>query len=185
MNKILVSLSVLCMACFSVSAQQKNSNMEKTNILVAYFSATGTTAKVAHRIEEISKGDIYEITPEQSYTKADLDWHNQKSRSSLEMNDAKSRPALKGQKENMQDYDTVFIGYPIWWDQAPRIINTFIESHHLEGKKLIPFATSGSSEIGNSVNTLKKTYPDLEWESGRLMNNVSPKALQSWVDSFK
>lgn len=101
------------------------------------------------------------------------------------MNDAKSRPALKGQKENMQDYDTVFIGYPIWWDQAPRIINTFIESHHLEGKKLIPFATSGSSEIGNSVNTLKKTYPDLEWESGRLMNNVSPKALQSWVDSFK
>ena len=185
MNKILVSLSVLCMACFSVSAQQKNSNMEKTNILVAYFSATGTTAKVAHRIAEISKGDIYEITPEQSYTLADLDWHNQKSRSSLEMNDAKSRPALKGQKENMQDYDTVFIGYPIWWDQAPRIINTFIESHHLEGKKLIPFATSGSSEIGNSVNTLKKTYPDLEWESGRLMNNVSSKALQSWVDSFK
>lgn len=101
MNKILVSLSVLCMACFSVSAQQKNSNMEKTNILVAYFSATGTTTKVAHRIAEISKGDIYEITPKQSYTKADLDWHNQKSRSSLEMNDAKSRPALKGQKENM------------------------------------------------------------------------------------
>ncbi len=171
------------MACFSVFAQ-KTDNMKATNVLVTYFSATGTTAKAAHRIAEASKGDIYEIVPEHLYTSADLDWNNQQSRSSLEMNDASSRPALKGQKENIQDYEVIFIGYPIWWNLAPRIINTFVESHNLKGKRLIPFATSGSSEIDNSVNTLKKTYPDLGWEEGRLLNNITPEALQSWVDGI-
>ena len=105
---------------------------------------------------------LYAITPAQSYTPADLDWNNSQSRSSVEMNDPKSRPALKGKKENIADYDVIFIGYPIWWNLAPRIINTFIESHDLKGKTVIPFATSGSSAITGSAAALKKSLVELE-----------------------
>lgn len=185
MNRFLLLLTAVCTACFSACAQDKKENMETAKVLVAYFSATGTTAKVAHEIASVSKGDIYEIVPEKPYTDADLNWNDKKSRSSVEMNDSKVRPELKGLKENMQDYDIVFIGYPIWWNLAPRIINTFIEKHDLKGKVLVPFATSGGSGINNSVNVLKKTYPDLKWEKGRLLNSANRKMLQGWIDDLK
>lgn len=129
------------------------------------------------------RGELFAIEPKSPYTRADLDWHDEQSRSSIEMNNVKSRPALKGLKANMADYDVVFLGYPIWWNCAPRIINTFIESHNLKGKTIIPFATSGSSSISNSVTELKKAYPNLDWQTGKLLNRVNNNDLQSWIKS--
>ena len=116
--------------------------------LVAYFSASGVTAKVAETLAEAIGADIYEIEPAVPYSKADLDWTNQKSRSSVEMSDPTSRPAIAGKRDNLDDYDTVFVGFPIWWYVAPTIINTFLESYDLTGKTIIPFATSGGSGMG-------------------------------------
>lgn len=152
--------------------------------LVAYFSATGTTVETAKKVAQITGGELYAITPVNAYTSADLDWHDKKSRSSVEMNDPKSRPAIKDKKGNMADYEVVFIGYPIWWDLAPRVVDTFIESHNLKGKIVIPFATSGGSGIAGSVAALKKTYPDLNWKEGKLLNRVNEKAIREWLDKI-
>ena len=162
---------------FNVMAQLQN---PKT--LVAYFSATGTTARAAEKLAKITGGELYAITPAQLYTPADLDWNDSQSRSSVEMNDLKSRPTIKSKKENIADYDVIFIGYPIWWNLAPRIINTFIEGHDLEGKTVIPFATSGSSAITGSAAALKKTYPSLNWKEGRLLNRADEKSIRAWLD---
>lgn len=155
-------------------------NNEK-RVLVACFSATGTTARAAAKLADITGGELYTITPAKPYTGADLDWHDKQSRSSVEMNDPKSRPALAGKKLDAADYDVIFIGYPIWWDQAPRIINTFIESHKLKGKTIIPFATSGGSGIDNSVRKLKSGYPELNWSEGKLLNKADEAAIRQWT----
>ena len=156
--------------------------VQNPTTLVAYFSATGTTARAAEKLAKITGGELYAITPAQPYTPADLDWNDSQSRSSVEMNDLKSRPTIKSKKENITDYDVIFIGYPIWWNLAPRIINTFIESHDLKGKTVIPFATSGSSTITGSVAALKKTYPSLNWKEGRLLNRADEKSIRAWLD---
>ena len=168
---------------FAACAQNKgDSNMQnESKPLVVYFSATGTTAKAARTIAEITGGTLYEIVPQQVYTADDLDWNDRQSRSSVEMNNPQARPALKDTKLDVAAYDVIFIGYPIWWDQAPRIINTFIESHDLKGKTLVPFATSGGSGISNSVKELRKAYPDLEWQNGKLLNESNSNAIQNWV----
>ncbi|WP_229067503.1 MULTISPECIES: flavodoxin [Bacteroides] len=158
-------------------------NNEK-RILVAYFSATGTTARAAEKLANVTGGELYAITPAKSYTSADLDWNDKQSRSSVEMNDPKSRPAIKGKKENMADYDVVFIGYPIWWDLAPHIIDTFIESHDLKGKTVIPFATSGGSTLASSAAALKKTYPALNWKEGCLLNCTDEKTFRVWIEKL-
>ena len=139
--------------------------------LVVYFSATGTTKAAAEQIAKEQKADIWEIVPAEKYTAADLDWRNKQSRSSIEMADPEARPAIK-QCTNIQPYDVIYVGYPIWWGVCPRIINSWIDNNlpQLEGKKLIPFATSGSSTIEQSVEYLRKTYPSLKWENGKLMN---------------
>ena len=124
--------------------------------LVAYFSATGTTTKVAELLADAVGADIFEIQPEIPYTTADLDWHNKNSRSSIEMKDDSSRPAIASKRDNMHEYDTIFVGFPIWWYVAPTIINTFLESYDMTGKTIIPFATSGGSGIGD---TNKKLTP--------------------------
>ncbi len=168
----------------ATDAQQKQDmNKGKSNhkILVTYFSATGTTARAAEKLADVTDGELYAIVPAQPYTNADLDWNDKQSRSSIEMNDPKSRPAIKGRKENITDYDVIFIGYPIWWDLAPRVINTFIETHGLKGKTVIPFATSGGSGIANSVTALKKEYPELDWKQGRLLNRFDEKAVREWI----
>ena len=151
-------------------------------VLVAYFSAMGTTRTVAQEIAIADGGKLYEIVPAQRYTSADLNWHNQQSRSSLEMNASDSRPAIAGKTVNLDDYDVVFIGYPIWWNLAPRVVNTFIESHTLNGKRVIPFATSRGSTIKNSVSSLKKTYPQVNWTESKLLNGVSTQDIYSWVE---
>lgn len=159
-------------------------SQEKGNVLIAYFSATGTTASAAEKLASATGGTLFRITPAQPYTSADLNWNNKQSRSSVEMADPKARPALKGKVDNLAAYDVVFLGYPIWWGVAPRIINTFIESHDLKGKKLVPFATSGGSSISESVSALRETYSDLDWKDGKLLNGASQKTVADWVNSL-
>lgn len=159
-----------------VNAQKKGG---KT--LVAYFSATGTTEKAAKLVAEAIDGTLYEIQPAKKYTAADLDWHNKSSRSSVEMADSKSRPALKSKLENLADYDTIYIGFPIWWNLAPRIINTFMESGNFAGKTVIPFATSGSSGISNAEKELRKNYPGITWQQGKLLNGASRETIKQWI----
>lgn len=186
MRQVLLVLTMLLAVGFFVGARGENKQGMKTSsrVLVAYFSATGTTAGVAEKLASATGGELLAIQPEKAYTEADLDWRNEKSRSSVEMKDPKARPALKGAVRDLAGYEVVFIGYPIWWDAAPRVINTFIESHDLKGKRLIPFATSGSSGIEESVKALRKSYPDLDWSDGRLLNRASDKTVQGWVDQL-
>lgn len=183
---LLILLSVVGMATATDAQQRQDMSKGKSNskILVAYFSATGTTARAAEKLANVTGGELYTITPAKSYTSADLDWNDKQSRSSVEMNDPKSRPAIKSKKENITDYDVIFIGYPIWWDLAPRIINTFIESHDLKGKTVIPFATSGGSSLTGSAAALKKTYPALNWKEGRLLNRADEKSIRAWLDKL-
>lgn len=151
-------------------------------ILIAYFSATGTTAKAADAIARMTGGDLFRITPAKPYTAQDLDWHNARSRSSVEMNDATVRPALRETLPQIGSYDVVFLGYPIWWDLAPRTIETFIEQHpQLAGKTVIPFATSGGSGIAGSVAALRRDYPALLWLSGRLLNRTDERTVDAWL----
>lgn len=157
----------------TLSAQMTEGNKK---ILVAYFSCTRTTEKVAEAIAETTGGKLYRITPAKAYTSADLDWQNKKSRSSVEMADDKSRPALGGEAIDPKDYDVIFIGYPIWWDLCPRPVNTFLEKYDFSGKTVIPFATSGGSSITNSVKQLKKLYPKAVWKDGKLLNGGTKQA---------
>ncbi len=150
--------------------------------LVAYFSASGRTARLAKALAGVTHADLREIRPAQPYSAADLDWHNPNSRSSVEMKDTASRPALGNSIGGIEDYDTIFVGFPIWWYEAPRIIHTFLESSDFTGKTLIPFATSGSSGMGDTDAILKKTCPDAHWLPGRRMNeNTSAEELSAWV----
>ena len=179
MKAILLSvLSVI--VCLTAGAQTKE-KQSMNKILIVYFSATGTTEEIAQKLATVTGGELYKIQPEQPYTDVDLDWNNRQSRSSVEMNNPKSRPAIKGRKENIADYDVIFIGYPIWWNLAPTVVNTFIENHNLRGKTVIPFATSGGSTIGNSVATLKKNYPEINWRNGKLLNRANEQSIREWT----
>ncbi len=153
-------------------------------ILVAYFSASGVTKGVAQRLAKVAGADLFEIRPAVPYTQADLNWTDKKSRSSVEMNDPLSRPEIAEMLPNMADYDTVFVGYPIWWYVAPYIINTFVESYDLSGKTLVAFATSGGSGIGKTVEELKRLYSDVNWKDGKLLNIISDKELTDWASKF-
>ncbi len=149
--------------------------------LVAYFSASGITKSAAEHLAKTAGADLFEIRPAVPYTRADLDWTNKKSRSSVEMNNPDSRPEIKERLSNMEDYDTVFIGFPIWWYVAPAIINTFVESYDFSGKTIIPFATSGGSGMGKTVEALKLLCPNANWEKGKMLNRVSDRELENWV----
>ena len=184
MNKILLTAAVIVATSFTLCAQN-NKEMKTSKTLVAYFSATGTTAQVAKDIADLTGGTLYEIAPKSAYTSADLDWNNKQSRSSVEMNDPQARPELKTTATDLSTYDTIFIGYPIWWNLAPRIINTFIESHKLEGKAVVPFATSGGSGIKNSIDMLKKAYLNLDWREGKLLNHADAKDIKAWTGSIR
>lgn len=160
MKRFFITLFAATMALTSMNAKT----------LVAYFSASGTTKSAAQKIAREQKADIWEIEPAEPYTAADLDWRNKQSRSTLEMNDPEARPAIK-QCTNIQPYDTIYVGFPIWWNTCPRIINSWVDNNlpQLEGKVLIPFATSGGSMIDQSVADLRKTYPKLNWQKGKLI----------------
>ena len=157
-----------------------------TKTLVAYFSATGTTAQAAKLLAKAAGADLYEIMPAVPYTKADLNWMDDKSRSSLEMHDPASRPEIAGRVENMDAYDRVFLGFPIWWYVALAIINSFLESYDFSGKTIILFATSGGSGFGKTVEGLKNSLsPTVRIREGRLLNGrLSESELRAWVQSL-
>ena len=153
--------------------------------LIAYFSASGVTGSVAKTLAEAAGADLYEIRPEVPYTRADLNWMDKKARSTVEMNDPSSRPALADKDAKVEDYDVIFLGFPIWWYVAPTIINTFLESYDFSGKKIILFATSGGSGFGKTVERLKGSCPGAVLMEGRMMNGgLSEKTLSDWVDSL-
>ncbi len=153
--------------------------------LVAYFSASGVTQKAAERIAKISGADLFEIKPSVPYTKKDLDWTNKNSRSSVEMKNPDSRPEIANKIPNINEYDTIFIGFPIWWYVAPTIIDTFIESYDFSGKTIIPFATSGGSGFGKTVEILKAlASKEAKWKDGKLMNNISETELKNWINNI-
>lgn len=154
--------------------------------LVAYFSASGVTAKVAEKLSEAIGADLYAIEPEVPYTKADLDWMVKKSRSTIEMNNPASRPAITGKRDNMNDYDTVFVGFPIWWYVAPTIINTFLESYDLTGKTIIPFATSGGSDMGKTNEKLLPSCKGAKLLNGKVFKaSVSGADLAKWAEGLE
>ena len=153
--------------------------------LIAYFSASGETAHLARTLAAVTGGDLFEIQPETAYTAADLDWTDRRSRSTVEMQDEKSRPAIAGRVGAMEQYDTVFVGFPIWWYQAPRIIETFLEGYDFTGKTVIPFATSGGSGMGKTDSILRAVCPAARWLPGkRLSSGASADELQKWIDTL-
>lgn len=139
--------------------------------LIAYFSASGVTARAAREMADAIGADLYEICPAAPYTDADLNWMDKKSRSTLEMNDPACRPAIASQVERMEQYDTVFVGFPVWWYVEPRIVDTFLESYDFTGKTMIPFATSGGSGISKAEKSLREHCPGGNWKKGRLVNS--------------
>lgn len=151
----------------------------KSDFLVAFFSATGNTRKVAQDLAVAASADIWEIEPLKPYSEEDLDWRNKKSRSSIEMNDPDERPTIK-MCTDIRSYKVIFLGFPIWWGICPRIINSWIENNDLIGKIIIPFATSGSSQIAPATNYLRKTYPNYKFKDGRLLNSYPEGFLKLW-----
>ena len=174
MKRIALLIAACCMILTACAKNNNKTTETKENkemkTLVVYFSATGTTKAAAQRLAKEFNADLYEITPEVPYTDADLDWRDKNSRSTIEMKDTSSRPAIKVHCDNIADYDVVWIGFPVWWYTAPTIVNTFIEAHDLSGKTLKVFATSGGSGVSGSANDLKKAYPQYNWGESRLMN---------------
>lgn len=162
-----------------------NQDAQEHKILVAYFSATGTTKGVAEYIANGLNADIYEIVPEEAYTDADLDYNDNNSRTTIEMNDPDARPAISGSVENMEQYDIIFVGYPIWWGEAPRIVSTFMESYDFSGKTIVPFCTSGGSGIGSSASNLERLTSGATWLDGRRLNGSdSQDTVMKWVNSL-
>lgn len=149
--------------------------------LVAHFSASGTTKKVAEMIAQAANADLYEIVPKQPYSKADLNWMDKKSRSSVEMSDKKFRPEIAETDLDISGYDEVIVGFPIWWYVAPTIINTFLESHDFSGKKIVLFATSGGSGFGNTVRELRPSAPDATIVEGKVFGKITKQEIAEWV----
>lgn len=169
------------------AAQPALSETQTTSsVLVAYFSATGNTRAIAESAADLLGADLYEIVPAEPYTDADLDYNDSSSRTSVEMNDPTARPAISNTVENMAQYDTILLGYPIWWGQAPRIIDTFLESYDFSGKTIVPFCTSGGSGVGESADQLHALTADgVNWLDGtRLATGSSQEEVGSWIDSL-
>lgn len=186
----LMGLFVSMTACANKKGNNMDANMTGTapkngKTLVAYASYTGTTEDVAKMIAKATGGELYKIEPEKEYTAADLDWTDPNSRCCKENNDPKARPAMKKTKQSLDQYDVIYLGYPNWWNSHPRLINTFIETYDLKGKTVIPFMTSGGSQIENSEKILKKDYPEVNWKKGKLLNGASQKEVDAWIKSVQ
>ena len=153
--------------------------------LVAFFSASGVTARVAENLAKAAGADLYEIKPEVPYSRADLNWMDKQSRSSVEMRDKNSRPALADTDADIDAYDTIFIGFPIWWYIAPTIINTFLEAYDFSGKRIVLFATSGGSGFGKAVSSLQVSAPDADIIAGEILNgNPDSRRLKAFADRY-
>jgi flavodoxin len=193
MKKIFYILACMITGCLALctvmtaNAQdsKKNDNvMSNKKTLVAYFSATGTTMEAASKLAKVANADLHEIIPEVPYTPADLNWRDKSSRSTVEMENKSSRPAIANRVENMEQYDTVFVGYPIWWYIAPTIINTFLEQYDLTGKTVVPFFTSGGSGAGQTMKYLKPSAPGANWVDPKNLNYMGETEMKNWIDSL-
>ena len=176
-------MTMLSALTLTACGQTKKSDDMKT--LVAYFSATGTTEAVAKDLAEVTGATLYEIKPEVKYTAADLDWRDKQSRSSVEMADKSSRPAIVKDLEDADSFDVIYIGFPVWWYTAPTIINTFIETYGFEGKTVVFFATSGGSGIDRANQDFKAQYPKIDWKAGKTLNGATKAQIKAWVDGLK
>ena len=193
MKKILLMVLGLFFVSAGVVLAQSNTQEVKENnkmnkkILVAYFSATGNTRRVAQNLAKAVDADIYEIKPAKPYSDADLDWTNKSSRSSVEMADHSSRPEMIKDDFSVKDYETIYLGFPIWWYIAPTIVNTFLEKHDFSNKKIILFATSGGSGLGKSIDNIKTSVSDsTKVINGKVFNtNISVEELKNWVETLK
>ena len=181
MKKIILTLAAMTLV---LTACGQNSKKEMKT-LVAYFSATGTTAAVAKDLAEVTGATLYEIKPEVKYTAADLDWRNKQSRSSVEMQDKSSRPAFVKDLKEADSYDVIYIGFPVWWYTAPTIINTFIEAYGFVGKTVIFFATSGGSTIDKANKDFAAAYPKINWKAGKTLNGASKAVIKAWVEGLR
>lgn len=177
MKRILTFLLALTLAVAAFAQ-----NAPKQHTLVAYFSASGRTAAVARDLAEVTGATLYEIKPEVKYTDDDLDYRNRQSRSTAEMQNPDSRPAFIQDLESADSYDVIFIGFPIWWNTAPRIVNTFIEAYGFAGKTVILFATSGSSNLNNANEVFAAAYPAINWKAGKTLNGASKDEIKAWAD---
>ena len=188
MSLLLIVVSCLAFtlsSCGGGDDKGKLDTNDSSKVLVAYFSATGNTEKAAGYIAEATGGTLYEITPAEPYTSADLNYNDSSSRSTREQNDDSARPAIQGSVENMAEYDVIYLGYPIWWGEAPKIIYTFLESYSFSGKTIIPFCTSASSPIGNSANNLHNLVSGTTWLAGeRFSGNAAQSTVQTWLNGL-
>lgn len=185
-KQILIIIIACCVAYTTASnAQNINNDMSNNSkTLVAYFSATGTTMEAATLLARVANADLHEIVPEVPYTPTDLNWRDKSSRSTVEMENKNSRPAIANKVENMAQYDTVFVGFPIWWYIAPTIINTFLEQYDLTGKTIVPFFTSGGSGAGETLKYLKPSAPRANWINPKSLNYMGEAEIKAWVETL-
>ena len=187
-QRLLFTFIASCLALSAVASDNDQSQFNDMNNnskkLVAYFSATGTTMEAAALLAKVADAQLHEIVPETRYTPADLNWRDKNSRSSLEMKDKSSRPAIANRVENMSQYDTIFVGFPIWWYVAPTIINTFLEQYDLTGKTIVPFFTSGGSGAGETLKYLKPSAPNANWVEPKNLNYANEGDIKRWLDSL-
>lgn len=149
--------------------------------LICYFSATGTTKRVAKEVAKIVNGDLFEIEPTEKYTSEDLDWTNKQSRSSIEMANEYSRPSIKNRVQSIDNYNKIVIGFPVWWYKEPTIIDTFIEENNLENKEVYIFVTSGGSSVEGSLNHLKGKYNNINFVNGKVLNHIDESEIKEWI----
>ena len=180
---IACSLALCAMASGNDQTEFNNMN-NNSKKLVAYFSATGTTMEAATLLAKVADAQLHEIIPEVRYTPADLNWRDKSSRSSIEMKDKSSRPAIANRVENMSQYDTIYVGFPIWWYIAPTIINTFLEQYDLSGKTIVPFFTSGGSGAGETLKYLKPSAPKANWVEPKNLNYANEGDIKHWLESL-
>ena len=185
--KQLLFIIIACCVAYTTAGNAQSTNNDMSNnskTLVAYFSATGTTMEAATRLARVANADLHEIVPGVPYTSADLNWRDKSSRSTVEMENKNSRPAIANKVENMAQYDTVFVGFPIWWYIAPTIINTFLEQYDLTGKTIVPFFTSGGSGAGETLKYLKPSAPRANWINPKSLNYMGEAEIKAWVETL-
>lgn len=179
--------AILFSSCSANAKDNKETNTDnmKSTTLVAYFSATGNTKAAAEKVAAVTGGTLFEIQPEQPYTEADLDGWNDSARGTRESKDRSTRPCVANKVENFEQYDTIYLGFPIWWYTAPTIINTFLEGYDTAGKTIIPFATSGGSQYGNTEKDLVVSAPKATFKPGKVLNGMDEKQIQTWIKGLK
>ena len=192
MKRIMSLIAITAAAVTSLMACGKKASTEAAvsnqeaapKVLVAYFSATGTTKAAAEKVANATEAELFEIKPTEAYSAADLDWTVKTSRCCRENDNPQSRPTFEKSKESLDSYDLIFLGFPNWWNGAPRIINTFMDTYQLKGKRVVMFMTSGGSGIENSEKVFKKAYPDVKWEAGKLLNGMYENAIGDWAKGY-